>query len=153
MDTVRGRTVAGYSKKLFASGCNRIDTGPVYLAERAREPGPPGERFMDFTLLIPITAFICIVMAIKIVVENRLRRRLAETNASEDLIKSMLLADEQSRRLSALKWGLVMTLLGLAFGLISALQLDSDNPGTWGLLIGAAGVGMLAYHGIVNRVR
>ncbi|MFA6985859.1 MAG: hypothetical protein WC213_06600, partial [Arenimonas sp.] len=100
-----------------------------------------------------ITAFICIVMAIKIVVENRLRRRLAETNASEDLIKSMLLADEQSRRLSALKWGLVMTLLGLAFGLIIALQLDSDNPGTWGLLIGAAGVGMLAYHGIVNRVR
>lgn len=108
---------------------------------------------MDFALLIPIAAFICIVMAIKIVVENRLRRRLAETNASEDLIKSMLLADEQSRRLSALKWGLVMTLLGLAFGLISALHLDSDNPGSWGLLIGFAGIGMLAYHAIANRVR
>jgi hypothetical protein len=108
---------------------------------------------MDFALLIPISAFICIVMAIKIIVENRLRRRLAETNASEDLIKSMLVADEQSRRLSALKWGLVMTLIGISFGLISALHLDSDNPGAWGLLIGAAGVGMLAYHGIANKFR
>ena len=108
---------------------------------------------MDFALLVPITALIAIVMAIKIVVDSRLRRRLAETNASEDLIKSMLVAVEQARRLSALKWGLVLTLLGLSFGLISALNLDSDNPGTWGLLIGAAGVGMLAYHGMVNRLR
>lgn len=108
---------------------------------------------MDFALLVPIALMVAVVMAIKIIVDSRLRRRLAETNASEDLIKSMLVADEQSRRLSALKWGLVLTLLGLSFGLISALHLDSDNPGTWGLLIGAAGVGMLAYHGIANRFR
>ena len=108
---------------------------------------------MEFGLLVPITAFICIVMAIKIIVETRLRARLAETNASEDLIKSMLVADEQSRRLSALKWGLVLTLIGLAFGLISAMHLDSQDPGTWGLLIGAAGVGMLVYHAIANRAR
>lgn len=108
---------------------------------------------MDFALLVPITALICTVVGIKVIADSRLRRRLAETNASEDLIKSMLAADEQSRRLSALKWGLVLTLIGLSFGLISALHLDADNPGTWGLLIGAAGVGMLAYHGIANRGR
>jgi hypothetical protein len=108
---------------------------------------------MDFALLIPIAAILGVVMAIKIIVDSRLRRRLAETNASEDLIKSMLVADEQARRLSALKWGLVLTLMGLAFGLISALGLESDNPGTWGLLIGTAGVGMLAYHVIANRSR
>jgi hypothetical protein len=108
---------------------------------------------MDFALLVPISAFIAVVMAIKIIFDSRLRRRLAETNASEALIKSMLEADEQSRRLSALKWGLVLTLLGVAFGLISALHLDSNNPGTWGLLIGTTGVGMLAYHAIANRIR
>lgn len=108
---------------------------------------------MEFGLLVPITAFICIVMAIKIVMDARLRRRLAETNASEDLVKSMLVADVQSRRLSALKWGMVLTLIGGAFGLISALDLDSQDPGTWGLLIAAAGIGMLGYHGLANRVR
>ena len=108
---------------------------------------------MDFAYLIPITLFVCIVMAIKVVVDARLRRRLAETNASEDLIKSMVAADEQSRRLSALKWGLVLTLLGVAMGVIDGLNLSSEDPGAWGLLLGAAGAGMLAYHAIANRVR
>ena len=108
---------------------------------------------MDFALLVPITAILAVVMAIKIIVDSRLRRRLAETNASEDLIKSMLVADEQARRLSALKWGMVLTLMGLAFGLISALGLEPDDAGTWGLLIGTAGVGMLAYHFIASRSR
>jgi hypothetical protein len=107
----------------------------------------------NFEVLIPIVLFVCVVMAIKIVVEARLRKRMVESHVSEDLVKSMLLADEQSRRLSALKWGLVLTSVGLSFGLISALHLDSNNPGAFGLLIGAAGVGMLAYHFIANRVR
>ncbi len=108
---------------------------------------------MDFEILIPIAFFVSVVMAIKIIADSRLRRRLTDTNASEELIKSMVQADEQARRMAALKWGLVLTLIGLAFGFISAAHLDSNNPGTWGLLIGAAGLGMLAFHALVNRLR
>lgn len=108
---------------------------------------------MDFALLIPITLFVCIVVAIKVVVEARMRKRMVESHVSEELVKSMLTADERNRRLSALKWGLVLTSVGVAFGLISALHLDSENPGAFGLLIGAAGVGMLAYHFIADRVK
>jgi hypothetical protein len=108
---------------------------------------------MDLTELIPMVLFVCIVMAIKIVVEARLRKKMVEGHATEELIKSMLVADEQSRRLSALKWGLVLTLVGGAFGLVGALHMDTDNPATFGLLVGAAGVGMLAYHFIANRVK
>jgi len=61
----------------------------------------------DMELLVPITLFVSIVAIIKIVVDSRLRRRLAETHASEDLIRAMLQADEQSLSLSALKWGIV----------------------------------------------
>ena len=106
---------------------------------------------MDLTLLIPITLFICILLAIKAIVDAKVRKQIAEANPSEDLVKAMLLAEEQSRRLSALKWGLVLTVVGVAFGLISGLHLSSDNPGSYGLLIGAAGVGMLAYHALANR--
>lgn len=101
--------------------------------------------------LIPITLFICITLAIKIVVESRLRRRLAETHASEDLVRAMLVADEQSRRLSALKWGIVLVAVGVAFGLIDMLNLNPDQPGTWGLLLAAAGGGMLGFHVIGAR--
>ena len=106
---------------------------------------------MDFAYFIPISLFVCIVLAIKVIIDGKVRKRIAETNPSEDLVKAMLIADEQSRRLSALKWGLVLTIVGVAFGLISALHMDSDNPGAYGLLIGAAGVGMLAYHVLANR--
>jgi Mg2+/citrate symporter len=106
-----------------------------------------------FEGLIPISLFICILLAIKFVVDAHARRKLVEAHASEELIKAMLQAEEQTRRHSALKWGLVLTLLGLAFGLISALHLQPDNPGAWGLLIGAAGIGMLGYHAIANRLQ
>jgi hypothetical protein len=108
---------------------------------------------MDFALLVPITFFLAVVMAIKVVVDSRLRRRLAETNPSEELMKQMMAADETARRLSALKWGLVLTLLGVAFGIIDGVNLGSDDPGTWGILLAAAGIGMLAYHAIANKLR
>lgn len=107
----------------------------------------------DFSLLIPIVLFLSIVAAIKIVVDARVRRRMAETHASEDLVRSMLQADEQSRRLSALKWGLVLVLMGLSFGLIDALNLNPDDPATYGLLLGSAGLGLLGYHVMGQRSR
>ena len=106
---------------------------------------------MNFEILIPITLFVCIVMAIKVVVDSRFKRRLAETNASEDLIRAMLSADEQARRGAALKWGIVLTLIGMAFGLIDVMNLSPDSPATWGLLIGTAGAGMLGFHFVSNR--
>ena len=107
----------------------------------------------DFSLLIPIAFFASIVAVVKIVFDARVRRRMAETHASDDLVKSMLLADEQTRRLSALKWGLVLVLSGLSFGLIDALGLNPDDPATYGLLLGAAGIGLLGYHLIALRSR
>ena len=110
---------------------------------------------MNFNIeaLIPMVLFVCVVMAIKVVVESRLRKRMVESHVSEELVKSMLLADERNRRLSALKWGLVLTSIGIAFGLVGAFHLDGNNPGAFGLLVGAAGLGMLAYHFIADRVR
>lgn len=106
---------------------------------------------MEFEFLIPIVLFISIVVAIKVVVDSRLKRRLAETHASEDLIRAMLTADEQARRLSALKWGIVLVLIGFSFGLIDWLDLNPDSAATWGLLIGAAGAGMLGFHFVSQR--
>lgn len=106
---------------------------------------------MDFAMFIPIVLFVCIVLAIKIIVEARLRRRLAETHASEELIKAMLMADERSRQLSAFKWGIVLVAVGAAFGLIDALNLDGEAPGTWGLLLGFAGAGLLGFHQFSKR--
>lgn len=107
---------------------------------------------MQLEMLIPVSLFIAIAASIKFVMEYRFRRKLAETHASEDLVKAMLLADEQSRRTAALKWGIVLVLLGLAFGLIDLLGLGPHDPATIGLLLGSAGVGMLGFHWIARKV-
>ena len=107
---------------------------------------------MEFEIFIPITLFICIAFIVKFVVDGRMRRRLAETNASEDLVKAMLLADEQNRRLAALKWGMVLTIVGLAFFGQQVFHLGSQDPATYGLLFVGAGLGLLGYHVIAGKV-
>jgi hypothetical protein len=106
---------------------------------------------MDFALLVPIVLFVCIVACIKIIMDGRVRRRLAESGASEELVRTMLAADEQNRKVSSLKWGLVLVLVGIAFGLIDVLNLGPNDPAAFGIVITAAGLGMLGFHALANR--
>ena len=106
----------------------------------------------DFlSLMIPIVGFICLVAIVRAVVEGRLRRRLAETHASEELVRAMTDADKLNRKQGALKWGLVLAASGLAFVLIDLLGLDTQDPAAYGLLLVAAGVALLAHHLLQQR--
>ncbi|MCC6506605.1 MAG: hypothetical protein IT475_14315 [Aquimonas sp.] len=106
---------------------------------------------MDMSIFIPIVLFICIAFAIKTIVDAHVRRRMVESHSSEELVRAMLLADEQSRRMSALKWGVVLSVTGGAFMLIDALKLAADRPATFGIVIIAAGLGMLGFHWVSQR--
>jgi hypothetical protein len=97
------------------------------------------------SLLIPIVLAVCAVVAIKIIEESRLRRRLAETHATEELVNALAQADERNRRGSALKWGIVLMAIGAAFGAIGLLGLSAEDPASYGLLFGAAGLGLLGF--------
>lgn len=108
---------------------------------------------MQLEMLVPITLFVCVVAVFKIVMEGRVRSRLAQSGASEDLVRAMLAADERNRSVSSLKWGLVLVLIGIGFGLIDLLNLDGNDPATFGILIGFAGLGMLGFHALTNRPR
>jgi len=108
---------------------------------------------VNFEIFIPIVLFLTIAYIVKAILDSRVRRKLVESAASEDLVRSLLEADDQARRTSALKWGLVLVSIGAAFGLIELVNLASDSPGTFGLIFFAAGVGMLAYHGLAQRKR
>ena len=106
---------------------------------------------MDFALLVPIVLFICITLIFKFIMDGRVRSKLAQSGASEELVRAMLAADEQNRKVSSLKWGMVFVLVGVAFGMIDALNLAADAPATFGIVIFAAGLGMLGFHALANR--
>jgi len=113
---------------------------------------PPEERVVvQLESLIPIVLFICITAAVKFIMDGRVRQRLAQSGASEDLVRTMLAADEQNRKVSSLKWGLVLLLVGIAFGIIDVTNLNADDPATFGIVIAAAGLGMLGFHALANR--
>ncbi len=106
---------------------------------------------MDLALFIPMVLFVCITYAVKIIVDARVRRRMVETNGSEDLVKTLMTADEQNRRVSALKWGMVLTAIGVAFFIQQMAKLTEEDPATYGLLFVAAGVGLLGFHVIGKK--
>lgn len=100
------------------------------------------------TILIPIVLAICIVVIVRIVVDARLRRRLAETHSSESLVLSLLQSDEVNRRKSSLKWGVVLMSLGVGCVVIDLLGLGVEDPSAFGLLFLAIGIGMVVYYRI-----
>lgn len=96
-------------------------------------------------ILIPIVVAICIVIIFRMVLDTRLRRRLAETHSSESLVLALLQADEVARRKSSLKWGVVLVSLGVGCVIIDLLELGVEDPAAFGLLFLAIGAGMVVH--------
>jgi hypothetical protein len=97
-------------------------------------------------MIATIALFVCIAASIKFVVDAYTRRKIVNSHATEEMVRTLLQADEQARRLASLKWGLVLTAMGLAAGAIQVLGIQFDTPAAIGLVCGSAGVALLLYH-------
>ncbi len=101
----------------------------------------------NLEFLIPIVLFICITYAIKAVVDARVRKQLVASNVSQELIQSIVEADELRRRHATLRWGAILIALAVGFGLMEAMSLREITPGVLALLLGATGAGnLVAYY-------
>lgn len=107
---------------------------------------------MDFGILIPISLFLSIAFTIKAVVDARVRKQMVESNGSQDLVRSMLEGEEIRRRHGSLRWGIVLSALAIGFGLVQAAGWDQLNPGVIALLLGATGLGNLAYYLLARKL-
>ena len=107
---------------------------------------------MNFELLIPITLFVCIAYSIKAVVDARVRKQLVASNGAPDLVRNILQGDETNRRLSSLRWGITMVALAVAFGVVEAAGWTDITPGVIALLLGAVGLGNLAFYAMSRKL-
>ena len=107
---------------------------------------------MNFEILIPITLFICIVYAIKAVLDARVRRAMIGANGSEELVRSILAGEDLRAKHSSLRWGITLLAVALGFGLIEAGGWTEITPGVIAVLAGAVGIGNLAYYMFSRRV-
>mgnify|MGYP003580258181 FL=1 len=107
---------------------------------------------MEFEILIPITLFICVTYAIKVVVEARTRAKLIAGNGSEELIRTMVQAEAQQRRHTSLRWGILLLALGIGFGMIESFGWREVTPGVVAVLLGVTGVGNLLSYAAARRL-
>lgn len=108
---------------------------------------------MDFEILIPIVFFICITYAIKAVLDARTRAKLIASNSSSDMIRTLVQDEEHANRYASLRWGIVLTSLAVGFGLIEWFGWEEITPGAIAVLLGATGVGNLAFFQIARNGR
>ena len=107
---------------------------------------------MNFEILIPITLFICVVYAIKVVVDARTRAKLIASNGSEDLIRTLVQAEALQRRHASLRWGILLLAVGIGFALIEAFGWDQITPGVVAVLLGVTGLGNLAAYAASRKL-
>jgi hypothetical protein len=107
---------------------------------------------MNFEILIPITLFICIVYAIKAVLDARVRRAMIGANGSEELVRSIMAGEDLRQKHGSLRWGITLLAVALGFGLVEAGGWTEITPGVIAVLAGATGLGNLAYYYFSRRV-
>ncbi len=106
----------------------------------------------NLEFLIPIVLFICITYAIKAVVDARVRKQLVASNVSQELIQSIVEADELRRRHASLRWGAILIALAIGFGLMETMGLRDITPGVLALLLGATGIGNLVAYFLSRKM-
>jgi len=107
---------------------------------------------VDAGILVPISVFVCIAYSIRVCVDASVRRRMVDAGGSADLVDSVLSDESQRRRLSSLRWGIVLVSVALGFGLIQWFGWNEVTPGLVAVLAGATGLGNLVYFFISRRL-
>jgi hypothetical protein len=105
-------------------------------------------------LFIPIVLFVCITFAItysiRLVLDARIRRQLIAAG-SQEMMASLMKGDEQNRRLSSLRWGVILVALGIGFAIIQGAGWQDISPGMIAVLAGATGIGNLVYYFVARK--
>lgn len=104
-------------------------------------------KTMDVEILVPLGFFAAIVWIVKIISDNRIRRKVLDQRVSDELAEAILKKDaSKPSALGALKWGLIVLGLGGALVLIEMFSIDVDEPLAYGLMFLAAGGGLVVYY-------
>ncbi len=105
---------------------------------------------MDLDFIIPVSLFIVIAYIIKVISDNRVRQRLIEKGEIDEKVKFLYSDRLQSQNLSSLKWGLVLTGLGLALFIGQLFPHTISEEMTVGSMFIFAGIAFLIYYAIAK---
>lgn len=99
-------------------------------------------------VLIVFIIFSAAAFVIKVVSDNRIRRRLIESGSLDEKAKYLYLRAEKREisPLSSVKWGMVLIGIGLALLIGNLFPYDVNEGMTFGLMFLFAGIAFLIYY-------
>lgn len=95
--------------------------------------------------LVPITIFVCFAYAIQAVSDARARSKLVAPHVSEEVIMSLIRAEQLRRKFSSLRWGVTLVCSAVGFFVLQILGCDELGPGVLAVCLGAIGIGQLCF--------
>lgn len=107
---------------------------------------------MNVEILIPISFFIVTAFIIKVISDNKIRHRLIEKGEIDEKIKYLFTDKIQLKNLSSLKWGLVLTGIGLALFVGQLFPYAISEEMTIGGMFMFAGFGFIIYYILTKRM-
>jgi len=94
-------------------------------------------------ILIPIVLAMCLLIAVRILADAGVRKRVTDTQSEADVARSILEAGRDNRKQVRLTWGVMGISIGLALVLVGWLGLGANDPVTYGVMFIMAGLGAL----------
>jgi hypothetical protein len=102
-------------------------------------------------VLVPIALFACITYLFKAVLDAVVRQRMLREPGTEDLLHSMMIEEQQQRRLSSLRWGLLSLALACGFAIIQAFGWVELSTGALAILLACTGIGHLVFYALTRN--
>lgn len=93
-----------------------------------------------------------IVAIVKIVLENRVRMKIAEKGAVDADLKNLFVTSNLFTPLSSLKWGLIITAVGVALLLANFLRGVLSDTGVAALVFIFAGSALFIHYFLAKRL-
>jgi hypothetical protein len=104
---------------------------------------------MDAEFLVPLGFFAMVAYIVKLISDNRLRRKVLNSAASEGMAEALLKEQRSGPQTrSALKWGLIFVSLGMGVLFVNVLAIGFESPLAYALLLLATGAALLGYYTI-----
>ncbi|MGH1362535.1 MAG: DUF6249 domain-containing protein [Calditrichia bacterium] len=107
--------------------------------------------FSSEIVIVPVM-FYALVTIVRVVSDNRLKRIMIERGDAEGNLELFTARSKVNDSANALKWGMVLVSVGLAFLIGNEFRHELDEPGLTGLVATFAGTGLLIYHFLVGRL-
>jgi hypothetical protein len=100
---------------------------------------------------VPIALFAFVAYGFKCLLDAIVRHRMLRESGTLELLRPLLEAEADQRRLGSLRWGLMLVFLAIGFAIVARFGSPDVTPASIAILAGSVGLAQLTYFALTRR--